>query len=81
MNSALETLHIVAINRFTVCSNFSQGHEGMEPRAMGMSRWLFCATGTMAGLGEGYSHFWEGGHVFRWRKQVAHFVLFREAVG
>lgn len=34
MNSALETLHIVAINYFRVFPHFSQGHEGAEPRAL-----------------------------------------------
>lgn len=33
------------------------------------------------GLGEGYSRFWEGGHVFSRRKLVVHFVLFRGSVG
>lgn len=76
MNSALETLHIVAINCFIVCPNFSHGHEDAEPRALWAC--LGCCSMPLTpwlGLGVGDSHFWEAGCGFR--KEVAHFVLFR----
>lgn len=80
MNCALETLHIVAINCFIVCPNFSQEHERVEPRAMWAC--LDCCSMPLTpwlGLGVGDSHFWEAERIFRWKKEVAHFVLFRRS--
>lgn len=82
MNSVLDTLHIAAMNCFIVCPNFSQGHEGEEPRAT----WACLGYCSMAlppllGLGVGHSHFWEGGCCFRWGKKMPHFVLYRWVSG